>query len=305
MDNIKEVKDTPHLPLREVDSHKGDYGRVLVIAGSPGMTGAAYLAGKAALRSGSGLVTVACPSSLNHIMETKLTCVMTMPVAETKEHTFSMDSFEQLLDKAHGSDSVVLGPGISQQEETKKLTRLLIEKIDKPLVIDADALNNIPGNPEILKSRNAETILTPHPGEMARLTLSSIEDVQKDRKKFSVEFARKIKTVVILKGHNSIITDGSNLYVNKTGNPGMATAGSGDVLAGMTASFLARDFSGFEAARLAVWLHGLAGDIAAKETGQESLIATDILNNLPYAFMQLSGHEIKEWPGFIPGNSNK
>lgn len=298
---LSEVRELPELPERKPESHKGDYGRVLVIAGSPGMTGAAFLAGKAALRSGSGLVTVACPESLNPILEVKLTCVMTMPAAETADHTLAMAALDVLLERSDEADSVALGPGVSRHEETARLVRALVEKIDKPLVIDADGLNNLVGAIEILQKRQAPTVLTPHPGEMARLAGIKTAEVQKARKDTAAGFARKCGAIVALKGHETIVTDGSKVYVNKTGNPGMASGGTGDVLTGMVASFLGRGFEPFDAARLAVYLHGAAGDIAASEVGQESVIATDLLGALPYAFMRLPGHEPRKWPGFIAG----
>jgi NAD(P)H-hydrate epimerase len=299
--SLKRITELPHLPKRKAESHKGNYGRVLVIAGSPGMTGAAYLTGKAALRSGSGLVTVACPESLNPILEIKLTCVMTMPAAETADHTFALDSLDVLLEYAQQCDAVALGPGLSQHEETCRLVRALVEQIEKPLVIDADGLNSLNGATDVLKKRRAATVLTPHPGEMARLANIGTDEVQKAREKTATTFAREHKVVVVLKGHNTIVTDDKHVYVNKTGNPGMACGGTGDVLTGMVASFLGRGFGPFEAAQLAVYLHGIAGDIAASEVGQEALTATDMLAALPYAFMKLPGQELKEWPGFIPG----
>jgi NAD(P)H-hydrate epimerase len=296
---LKRITELPELPERKPETHKGNYGRVLVIAGSPGMTGAAYLAGKAALRSGSGLVTVACPKSLNTILEIKLTCVMTLPVAETLEHTLSMDALNVLLERTNTCDAVALGPGISQVPETRKLVSALVEKIEKPLVIDADGLNNLAGSTDLLNKRKAATVVTPHPGEMARLAEIEGLQVQKNREGTAASFAKEHGITVALKGHGTVVTDGKKIYVNETGNPGMASGGTGDVLTGMVASFLGRGMNGFEAAQLAVYLHGLAGDIAASELGQESLTATDILNTLPFAFLKLPGHEPSRWPGFI------
>ncbi len=289
------------MPQRKKESHKGNYGRVLVIAGSPGMTGAACLAGKAALRSGSGLVTVACPESLNPILEVKLTCVMTLPVAESIDHTLSMAARQVLLERTAQSDAVALGPGISRQQETKKLVGELVRAIEKPLVIDADGLNNLAGQAELLKERSSPTVLTPHPGEMARLTGLAIAEVQKARENTAASFAKEHGVVVLLKGHRSVVTDGCRLYINETGNPGMASGGTGDVLTGIVAGFLGRGLESFEAAQLAAYLHGMAGDIAAAELGEDPLIASDLLASLPYAFMKLPGHEPRQWPGFITG----
>lgn len=297
--SLKRITELAGLPERKADSHKGDYGRVLVIAGSPGMTGAAYLTGKAALRSGSGLVTVACPASLNPILEVKLTCVMTAPMPETPEQTFAIEALEPILERAAKVDAVALGPGISQHPETKRLVLALTEKIDKPLVIDADGLNNLTGGLSLLAGRRAATVLTPHPGEMARLASLSTPEVQKNREGVATSFAREHGVVVALKGSRTIVTDGKILYANETGNPGMASGGTGDVLTGMMASFMGRGLSAFASAQLAVYLHGVAGDISATEYGRESLIATDVLNALPFAFMRLPGHESEKWPGFL------
>ncbi len=297
--NLKRITELPQLPQREPDSHKGKYGRVLVIAGSPGMTGAACLAGRAALRSGSGLVTVACPESLNPILEVKLTCVMTLPLAETVDHTLAMTALDVILKHAAATDAVALGPGVSQHAETRKLVCALVEKVKKPLVVDADGLNNLVGQTALLKKRRSETVLTPHPGEMARLTGREISDVQRDREGVAASFAKEHGVVVVLKGHHTVVADDKGIYVNETGNPGMASGGTGDVLTGMAASFLGRGLGAFEAAQLSVYLHGLAGDMAAAELGQEPLSATDILSFLPYAFMKLPGREPKKWPGFI------
>lgn len=299
--DLERISELPELPQRKPDSHKGDYGRVLVIAGSPGMTGAAYLAGKAALRSGSGLVTVACPESLNPILEVKLTCVMTLPAAETVDHTFSVRALDVLLERAARSDAVALGPGISGQAETRKLVLALVERIEKPLVIDADGLNNLAGETGLLVKRKAPTVVTPHPGEMARLAGIKTMDVQKDREGTAAAFAKKHNVVVVLKGHRTVVTDGKKVYVNETGNPGMASGGTGDVLSGIAASLLGGGLGAFEAAQLAVYLHGAAGDITAGELGREPLIATDLLQSLPYAFMKLPGREPRQWPGFIIG----
>ena len=205
---VKRIADLPELPKRDADSHKGSYGRVLVIAGSPGMTGAAYLAGKSALRSGSGLVTVACPESLNPVLEVKLTCVMTAPVPETPEQTFSTRALKALLKHAAASDAVALGPGISRHSETKKLAHALVEKIEKPLVIDADGLNNLEGQTALLKKRKSPAVLTPHPGEMARLIGSDTVVVQKDRKGTAASFAAEHGVIVVLKGYHTVVTDG-------------------------------------------------------------------------------------------------
>jgi hydroxyethylthiazole kinase-like uncharacterized protein yjeF len=289
----------PDLPERAPDSHKADYGRILIIAGSPGMTGAAYLAGKAALRSGSGLVTVACPRSLNPILEAKLTCVMTLPVAETADGTLSPQGLEVLLERAQTCDAVALGPGISRNAETRDLVRAFVAGTGTPLVVDADGLNNLIGAVDALAKREAPTVITPHPGEMARLAGLKTSEVQANREHVAADFAGKHGVIVLLKGSGTVVTDGQRIYVNETGNPGMASGGTGDVLTGIVASLLGRGIGDFESAQLGAYVHGLAGDIAASEMGMESLIATDLLSALPYALMRIPGHEPREWPGFL------
>jgi NAD(P)H-hydrate epimerase len=277
---------------RKPDTHKGDYGHVFVLAGSVGLTGAAYLTAQAALLAGSGLVTLGIPKSLNAIMARKLTEVMTLPLPETAAQSFSRKAFSEIKRFSGKADVLAVGPGLSQNKETQALVRDVISKIDRPVVIDADGLNAITGHLGILRiprSERQEPILTPHPGEMARLVGKTVKFIQANRKKIAKEFAKKYNVILVLKGHRTIVAspDGK-VYINKTGNPGMASGGAGDVLTGMIASFLGQGLSGFDAAKFGVYVHGLAGDIAAKEKGQLSLIATDLLNKLPEAFKKLS-----------------
>lgn len=289
------VKKLPQLNPRKRDTHKGSYGRVLVLAGSPGMTGAAYLCSKAALRSGSGIVTLGIPESLNPIMEVKLTCAMTRPLPETKASTLSNKGRKEIMKLCEAHDVVALGPGLSQQPETKELILWLIKNIDRDMVIDADGLNALADNVNILHKIKRNVVLTPHPGEMLRLAgLGSAKDVQKERLNTATQFVQSIRKklrdekrlVLVLKGDKTIVADHERVYVNRTGNPGMATAGAGDVLTGIIVSLIGQGYDVFDAAQLGVYLHGLAGDIAAKKKGELSMIASDIIEYLPDAFIK-------------------
>ncbi|MCM8807962.1 MAG: NAD(P)H-hydrate dehydratase [Candidatus Omnitrophica bacterium] len=280
------------LKKREKDTHKGDYGHLFIIGGSPGLTGAVCLAGISALRSGCGLVTIGIPESLNQIIEIKLTEVMSLPLPETEDHYFSLNAYEktyEFIEKK--ADCVLIGPGISLHQETKKFVKKIIPEIKKPLIIDADALKIISENIEILKFLE-KPILTPHPGEMCYLTGLSIKEIQKNREKVAVEFAQKYNVILILKGYKTIVTDGEKTYINLTGNPGMATAGSGDVLAGIIGGLLATGEEKFISAKYGVLIHGLAGDIAKREKGEISLIASDIIEKIPIAFKYLKKEKI-------------
>jgi len=273
------------IPERAASSHKGDYGRVLVLAGSRGMTGAAFLCAEGALLSGSGLVTNGIPESLNSIMEIKLTEVMTLPLAETKEYALSLKAKSRILDFSEKCDAVAIGPGLGTSAETKKLIKELIEKTEKPMVIDADGINALEGDLNILKNRKDITVITPHPGEMARLTGKTIADVQSKRSDIAKMVAELTNAVVCLKGHGTVVADPEGaIYVNDTGNSGMATGGTGDILTGMITSFIGQKVDAASAAVVSVYLHGLAGDIAAEKKGQFSMTARDVLNCIPEAF---------------------
>lgn len=296
MASNKKIRDI--LLKRRPDTHKGDYGHVLVIAGSVGMTGAAYLTAQAALLSGSGLVTLGIPKSLNTILARKLTEVMTKPLPETKRQSLNLKAFSEIKKfiVARKPNVLAIGPGLSQNKETQALVRKIVSKVNLPMVIDADGLNMLAGHLKILKSVGRWTmdegrgtkIITPHPGEMARLLGTTVKKVQKDRKYIAKKAASEYNIIVVLKGHKTVVAapDG-RVYVNTTGNPGMASAGCGDVLTGMIASLVGQGIETFEAAKLGVYLHGLAGDIAVKKTGQASLRATDLLNNISKAIKRI------------------
>ncbi len=269
-------------PKRPADAHKGAFGHVIVIAGSAGYSGAAYLTSQAAALSGSGLVTLAIGKSLYPIMAVKLTEVMVKPFFETKDYSLSLLAEKEMIAFAEKCSVLAIGPGISQNKETQTLVRNIVGRIDKPAVLDADGINAFVGHLEDLKKAKARLVLTPHAGEMARLIGKDAAEINSARKDVALAFANEYNTVLVLKGHNTVVAaPGGDIYVNETGNPGMATGGTGDILTGMIASFIGQGIAPFTAAVLGVHFHGLAGDVAAKEKGQLSLIATDLLDKLP------------------------
>lgn len=276
-------------PMRSPELHKGDFGHVLVIAGSAGYTGAAYLTSQAAMLSGSGLVTLAIGRGIYPIMAIKLTEVMVRPFFETKDSSLSLLAEKDLINFGEKCDSIAIGPGISQNKETQALVRNLIGKFDKPMILDADGINAFVGHRDALKKVKSELILTPHPGEMAKLLEKDADEIQKNRKDVALNFANEYNTVLVLKGHNTVVANpGGDFYVNETGNVGMATGGVGDILTGMIASFVGQGIDRFAASILGVYFHGLAGDLALKEKGALSLIATDLLNKLPEVLKTLA-----------------
>lgn len=273
------------LRKRKTDTHKGDYGYVFVLGGSLGLTGAVCLCAGAALKTGAGLVKTGVPESLAGIFEVKLTEVMTMPLEETVQKTLSLGAFEKIRDNIEKIDVIALGCGAGLDESTKKLIWKIIENIDKTLIIDADGLGALAENLEVLQLRKSKNIvLTPHLGEFSRLTKLSIEQIKKQRKKLAKEFALRYNLTLVLKGWRTLVTDGRALFENTTGNPGMATAGSGDVLTGIIAGLTAQGIDCFSAAKLGVYLHGKAGDLAVRDKTQNCLIASDIIEYLPKAF---------------------
>jgi len=278
-----------NFPKRFKDSNKSDFGHVLVIAGSAGYTGAAYLASQAAILSGSGLVTLAVGKGIYEIMASKLTEVMVKQFFETKDCSLGLLAERDVLTFSQECNSIAIGPGVSQNKETQGLVRNLIAKLAKPVVLDADGINALCGHLEVLKDAKAPLILTPHPGEMSRLTGKGKEEIQRSRKDVALAFASEHNTVLVLKGFNTVVAspDGK-FYENQTGNVGMATGGTGDVLTGIIASFIGQGTDPFAASALGVYIHGLAGDIAVKEKGVLSLIATDLLNKLPEALKALA-----------------
>ncbi len=275
------------LPPRAPETHKGDVGRLFLLAGSVGFSGAAALCAMGALRTGAGLVTLGIPKSLHAPMVEKLTEAMLKVLPETKEGSLSLQGLVDIIETADRMDAIAIGPGLSQHQQTKELVRQLLPRIAKPLVLDADGLNAVAEDPGMLKKLPLPVIVTPHPGEMGRLIRQSADDVQKDRERTAKEFAKKYNVVAVLKGHHTVVAsfDGA-VYVNETGNPGMASGGFGDVLTGMIAALLGQKLALFDAARLGVYLHGLAADLAAKERGEIGLLASDLADRIPLAIRQ-------------------
>ena len=278
------------IPARPISSHKGRFGHAGIIAGSIGKTGAAALAAKAALRIGTGLVTVATPASANAIIEGSVLEAMTIPMPETKAGTLAQAAFEKLCLFIKERTAVAIGPGLSIQPETAEVICSLLPELNCPCVLDADALNAIAGQPELLQSCSIQPVLTPHPGEMARLIGQlSPQAVNEDRLGITCRFAQRTGAIVILKGARTIVAHpNGEAAICPTGNPGMATAGMGDVLTGTLVGLLAQGMSPWDAARLGVYLHGLAGDIASQQLGQAGLIAGDVLEALPHTFGKIS-----------------
>jgi NAD(P)H-hydrate epimerase len=276
------------LPARPRDGHKGSFGHVLVIAGSEGKTGAAALAARAAVRGGAGLVTLACPASLNDILEQKVTEAMTAPVADTPARGFASAAEEALLALAAERDVVALGPGIGREDDTAKLVRALCARIERPLVLDADGLFPFAGAPGELRARRAPTVLTPHPGEAARLLGCMNAEIARDRLGAARRLATETGCIVVLKGAPSVTArPGAPPLVNPTGGPVLASGGTGDVLTGLIAALLAQGVPAADAAGLGAFLHGLAGDRIAAARGASGLAAEELADALPEAAQAL------------------
>lgn len=279
---MQTITTVPILPPRPIDGHKGTFGKVLIIAGSMGFSGAAALSGQAALRGGAGLVRVAVPRSILPIVAAIEPCYTTIPLPEDETGQISPEAIAVLLPHLSDNDIVAVGPGLGQGRGVRELLSSLIGQPDLKLIIDADGLNVLAKTSDWINSRKASAILTPHPGEMKRLWENSFrEPIPADRKELAIRFAAQSGCVVVLKGAGTVVADSSRVYVNTTGNPGMATAGSGDVLMGLIAALAGQGLSLFDAAVLGVYLHGLAGDLAAQIYSQVALVATDILRYLP------------------------
>ena len=278
------------LPSRPTHSHKGTYGRVFVAAASTGMTGAAALTSAGALRVGAGLVTLGIPKSLNPILEVKLTEGMTLPLPETAEGSLALEAKSHIIAAVERTKSVLaIGPGLSQHPETVALIHSLICEIDTPTVIDADGINALSKSTETLSSLSPQSVLTPHPGEMTRLIGGTVESLERDRIGIAQRFAETHNVTLVLKGAPTVVASGNGeVWINSTGNAGMATGGMGDVLTGLIAGLIAQRVSAFDAAVLGVYLHGLAGDIVAESIGMHGLMAGDVLNNIPKAIKQCS-----------------
>ena len=279
------------LPARDPRAHKGSVGRVLVVGGSTGLTGAVALAARAALRSGAGTVKAAIPHSLNDVLEVKLTEEMTVPMPETAERTLALAALEPLLARAAEADVVVLGSGLSRHREAAELARRVVAESERPLVVDADGLSAFEGIADALApgAAGAARVLTPHLGEMRRLTGVDSATLEASRIDATREWARRWRSVVVLKGAPTVTAgpDGQ-ATVNPTGNAGMATVGMGDVLAGVIAALVAQGLTPYDAARLGVYAHGMSGDRVAGEKGLHGLVAGDVLEAMPFALHALA-----------------
>jgi len=277
----------PRLPRRAPDAHKGTFGTVLVVAGSRGMAGAAVLAGRGALRAGAGLVRVACPASVQDVVAAGSPCYMTVGIRQHADGSLGDGAAAEVIELARGADAVALGPGLGRGPSVAAFVRDLVVGLpEKPVVLDADGLNALAPFEAGFPGRTAPLVLTPHPGEFARLLGRPVADVVADREKRAVEFARRFGLVLLLKGSGTLATDGARLYRNTTGNPGMATGGSGDVLTGVIAALVGMKLAAFDAAALGAWAHGRAGDLAAAKLGQTGLTAADLPEYLPAALRE-------------------
>lgn len=275
----------PVLLRKSKNVYKNNFGHVLVVAGSLNMLGAGALTALASMRAGAGLTTLGVPQSLALAAQKKTSnVIMTIPLKETFQKTISLSAFSQIKKFITRCQAMAVGPGLTTHSSTRKLVLSIIKNLNVPLVIDADALNNIVGSLDVLNS-SSQKILTPHPREMGRLLGISTKSVELNRKKVVSNFAKKYKCIVVLKGHKTIVAEPSGqCFINATGNAGMATAGSGDVLTGIIVAFLAQGLNAYEAAKQGVYIHGVAGDLAAKKKTKVSMIASDIIDELPYAF---------------------
>ncbi len=279
----------PSFPPRDPDAHKGSFGHLLVAAGSLGKTGAAVLAGRAALRSGVGLCTIAAPASQQPIIAAQAPEYMTEALPETAALSLSLEARDRILELARRMDAVALGPGLSLDPDAQALARLLIRELRPPMVVDADALSALAGHLDLLRHAAGPRALTPHPGEMARMLGTTIEAVQADRIEITRTFAREHGVAIALKGAHTVIAgpDG-HVVINPTGNPGMAKGGSGDVLTGIVGALLAREIEPAAALRAGCYVHGLAGDVAGRDRGEYGMLASDIIESLPAALRALA-----------------
>jgi ADP-dependent NAD(P)H-hydrate dehydratase len=281
------LDDLPPIPPRPADSHKGTFGRVLIVAGSRGMSGAACLSGLGALRGGAGLVDLATPAGIQPLVAGYEPSWLTCPLPEDAEGKLDRAAFPVIAQRWENVSSVAIGPGWGLSERTRRLARLIVEQCPRPMVIDADGLTALVEQSDAWRKAPAPRIVTPHPGEFARMRGVETKAIQADRVAHATAFAKEHGVIVVLKGHASVVTDGERVVINSTGNPGMATGGTGDVLTGLTGALLAQKMSPFDAARLAVYLHGLAGDLAAGEMSQPGLIASDLPRFLGPAWLKL------------------
>ena len=302
----KEYEDVPYsifsdemasllLPQRNEDAHKGSVGHGIVFAGSPGKTGAAVMAGESSLKAGAGLVTLAGPKSIHDILEIKTLEIMTCPLPETKEKKLGTVSVKNALSLIDKKTAVALGPGIGDGKETTAFVQEIIKNCAIPLVIDADGLNALAQDVTVLKEGKGPIVLTPHPGEMSRLCGKSVKEINADRLGTALDFAKEHNVVLVLKGARTItaLPDGKAFF-NLSGNPGMATGGTGDVLTGLITGLLCQGLDIIDAAVLSVFIHGMAGDLACEEFGEEGLVAGDVMKMVPEVFKYLRRNRVSD-----------
>ena len=277
-----EIKQLDHtsvlnlLPDRDPESHKGNYGRILLLCGSCGYTGAAALAAMGALRVGAGLVYLGVPESIYQIEAVKLLEPIVLPLCD-QNGMLSCDAVSQIAQLTPKMDAILVGPGLGRSAGTSAVVQYILSSFEGPVILDADGINQISAHKDILRGRTSPTILTPHEGEFLRL----YKDLRSGRLESAAALATECNCIVVLKGHHTVITDGNVCYVNNTGNPGMAVGGSGDVLAGIITGLVGQGISPLVAASCGVWLHGAAGDICEKEFGQYGMLPSDMLSVLP------------------------
>ena len=264
------------LPDRAQDAHKGDFGKILLLCGSRGYTGAAYLAAMGALRSGAGLVFLGVPETIYAIEAVKLNEAIVFPLPD-ENGALAEAAIPEILGRLSGKDAVLIGPGLGQTKGTLSVVRAVLENAACPVVLDADGINLMAAHKDIVRGRTAPTILTPHAGEFSRFG----SNLSEERVLAAEKMARDLGCIMLLKGHRTVITDGSATYINPTGNPGMAVGGSGDVLAGMITALIGQKITPLQAAACGAWLHGAAGDLCAAEIGQYGMLPTDMVNVLP------------------------
>ena len=287
----RDAEALPRLPSRGPDSHKGDFGRALLIGGSRGMAGAIALSGMATLRSGAGLVRLAVPAACQDAVSTFEPSYMTVGLPADAEGRLNAEARDAIAALVKDATVVACGPGLGHSDDLTELVGWLYATLPQPLVLDADALNALASRPELLERAAGPRILTPHPGEFGRLLGLNAREVKTHRESLATQLAARLGVVLVVKGNRTYVTDGHEGAINGTGNPGMATGGTGDVLTGVITALLCQGMKPYQAARLGVHVHGLAGDMAAEDLGQVSLIASDVVQYLPDAFRAMEEEE--------------
>ncbi|QGJ71249.1 Bifunctional NAD(P)H-hydrate repair enzyme [Planctomycetales bacterium 10988] len=279
----RELVPLPQFPKRSAEDHKGSFGKALLVGGSRGMSGSITLSGMAALRGGAGLVFLAVPDPILEVVAAAEPSYLTVPLIADVHGKISSDARTQLMEQCQAADAVGIGPGLGQSAGLTALVHWVYNRHEGPLVLDADALNALASQTDCLENPGGPRVLTPHPGEFSRLMGSNSQTIQANRLEIARQFAKRYGVVLVLKGHQTVISDGERTVLNRTGNAGMATGGTGDVLTGLITALIAQGLPPFEAAQLGAYVHGLAGDLAAAELGPISLIASDLIRFLPAA----------------------